>query len=181
MRTIHSANQLSIHGAVSSWCIDLSGRMQGQNLLEWMCPFQKKTKRVITTAESARNWFFGKKLTKDSKICGKMAENQKKVGFSSLQHGDNAIVWVVMSRSSSRHVDELRYREPETPLEEVAQECVQDQEKESSTRWKVRRPCSCSSKSLGGLPANEHSLRKQAFARMRNNGAIIWNSQVESS
>ena len=115
--------------------------MQGQNLLEWMCPFQKKTKRVITTAEYARNWFFGKKLTKDSKSCGKMlAENQKKVGFSSQQHGDNTKVWVIISRSSSRHVDELRYREPENPLEEVAQECVQDQEKESSTRWKVRRP-----------------------------------------
>ena len=30
MRTIHSANQLSIYGAVSSWCLDLSGRIQGQ-------------------------------------------------------------------------------------------------------------------------------------------------------
>ena len=30
LRTIHSANQLSINGAVSSWCIGLSGRMQGQ-------------------------------------------------------------------------------------------------------------------------------------------------------
>ena len=30
MRTIHSANQLSIHGAVSSWCMKLSGSMQGQ-------------------------------------------------------------------------------------------------------------------------------------------------------
>ena len=33
MRTIHSANQLSIYGAVSSWCIDLSGRMQGPEFL----------------------------------------------------------------------------------------------------------------------------------------------------
>ena len=30
MRTIHSANQLSIYGAVSIWCKDFSGRMQGQ-------------------------------------------------------------------------------------------------------------------------------------------------------
>ena len=30
MRTIHSANQFSVHGAVSSWCIALSERMQGQ-------------------------------------------------------------------------------------------------------------------------------------------------------
>ena len=30
MRTIHSANQLSIYGAVSSWCKDFTGNMQGQ-------------------------------------------------------------------------------------------------------------------------------------------------------
>ena len=30
MPTIHSANQLSVYGAPSSWCMDLSGRMQGQ-------------------------------------------------------------------------------------------------------------------------------------------------------
>ena len=27
MRTIHSANQLSVYGAVSSWSVDFSGRM----------------------------------------------------------------------------------------------------------------------------------------------------------
>ena len=30
MRTIHSTNQLSIYGTMSSWCVDLSGRMQRQ-------------------------------------------------------------------------------------------------------------------------------------------------------
>ena len=30
MRTIRSANHLSVHGAVSSWCIDLSESMQGE-------------------------------------------------------------------------------------------------------------------------------------------------------
>ena len=30
LRTIHSANQLSVHGAVSSWCIDLAEKMHGQ-------------------------------------------------------------------------------------------------------------------------------------------------------
>ena len=29
-RTIHSANQLSIHGAVASWCEDLAQRIPGQ-------------------------------------------------------------------------------------------------------------------------------------------------------
>ena len=38
MRTIHSSHQLSIYGAVSSWCIDLSGKMQGQEstgVMKW--------------------------------------------------------------------------------------------------------------------------------------------------
>ena len=30
LRTIHSANQLCVYGAVSSWCIDLAEKMQGQ-------------------------------------------------------------------------------------------------------------------------------------------------------
>ena len=30
MRTVHSANQLSVHGAVSSRCMHLGDRMQGQ-------------------------------------------------------------------------------------------------------------------------------------------------------
>ena len=30
MRTIHSLNQIRVYGAVSSWCSDLSERMQGR-------------------------------------------------------------------------------------------------------------------------------------------------------
>ena len=32
-RTIHSANQVSIYGAVASWCEDLAQRIPGQNEL----------------------------------------------------------------------------------------------------------------------------------------------------
>ena len=46
--------------------------------------------------------------------------------------GDKTIFWVVISGSSNRHVDELRHREPENLPEEVAQECIQDQDKEHS-------------------------------------------------
>ena len=34
IRTIHSASQLSIYGAVSSWCIDLAEKMHGQTSTE---------------------------------------------------------------------------------------------------------------------------------------------------
>ena len=56
-------------------------------------------------------------------------------------YGDDTKVWVVISRSSNRYVDELRHRESGNLPEEVAQECVQDQDTEHS---KVRRPHSCS-------------------------------------
>ena len=46
--------------------------------------------------------------------------------------GDDTNVWVVISRSSNRCVDELRYRESQISLEEVAQECMQDQDEERS-------------------------------------------------
>ena len=46
--------------------------------------------------------------------------------------GNNTNVWVVMSRSSNRYVDELRHSESENLPAEVAQECVQDQENEHS-------------------------------------------------
>ena len=46
--------------------------------------------------------------------------------------GDNTNVWVVISRSSIRSVDELRYRESQNLLGEVAQECIQDQGEERS-------------------------------------------------
>ena len=42
MRTIHSANQFSVFGAVSSWCIDFSESMQGQESTEVKMSFQKK-------------------------------------------------------------------------------------------------------------------------------------------
>ena len=42
--------------------------------------------------------------------------------------GDNIKVWVI-SRSSNRHVDELRYRESENHPEEVAQECISQGER----------------------------------------------------
>ena len=46
--------------------------------------------------------------------------------------GDNTNVWVVMSRSSNRYVDELRYRESENLLEKVAQEYMQDHDQKHS-------------------------------------------------
>ena len=42
--------------------------------------------------------------------------------------GDKTKVWVVISRSSIRFVDELRHRVSENLPEEVAQECMQDKE-----------------------------------------------------
>ena len=100
-----------------------------QTLLEgcyWSeCVYFRRKRKVITTAESPRNWFFGKKLTQDRRSCGKLlAENHKRVGFSSLQHGDNAKVWVIISRSSSRHADELRHPERvETVVSILARSC----------------------------------------------------------
>ena len=46
--------------------------------------------------------------------------------------GDKTKVWVVISRSSNRYVDELRHRESQNLPEEVAQEWVQDQDEEYS-------------------------------------------------
>ena len=34
LRTLHSANQLSIYGAVSSWCDDLAEKMPGQTSMD---------------------------------------------------------------------------------------------------------------------------------------------------
>ena len=39
---------------------------------------------------------------------------------------ENTKVWVVISRSSNRYVDESRHRESVNLLEEVAQECMRD-------------------------------------------------------
>ena len=50
--------------------------------------------------------------------------------FSAAGHKTN--VCVVISRSRNRYVDELRYRESENLPEEVAQEIVQDEDKEHS-------------------------------------------------
>ena len=68
----HSANQLSVFGAVSSWCIDLSGShaMSGIHWSEYVHSRRKWT--LVTTAGSARTWFFGKKLAQDTRSCGKL-------------------------------------------------------------------------------------------------------------
>ena len=73
---------------------------------------------------------------------------------------DYTKVWVVISRrSSNRYVDELRHRESENLPEEVAQECVQDQDEQhslgewSEDRIPIRRGI------WEDLAANEFSFR----------------------
>ena len=59
--------------------------------------------------------------------------------------GDNTEVWVLISRSSNRYVDELRYGDSENLPEDVAHDCMQDQDQEhfqvqrSGDRILVRR------------------------------------------
>ena len=207
MRTVQSTNQLGIYGAVSSWCVDFSGSMQGQEY-HWSehVHFRRKRK-VITTIESKRSWFFGKKNSTRTKGdggnwkkvwndhsrrttshckrmtrirqnslernvlhkwwgCGRwfggiycimpkvhfisdpstrtqrlvlllMSKLSVITSFMNRHLGLLTIwrqnqIWVVISGSSNRHVDELRHREPENLPEEVAQECIQDQDKKHS-------------------------------------------------
>ena len=42
LRTIHSANQLSIYGAVSSWCEEFAQRTPNRKERLWRSPWQKK-------------------------------------------------------------------------------------------------------------------------------------------
>ena len=42
LRTIHSANQLSVHGAVSCWCTDLAEKMHGETSTGRTDPFLKE-------------------------------------------------------------------------------------------------------------------------------------------
>ena len=62
------------------------------------------------------------------------------IQIASTSGSDNTQVRVAISRSPNRYVDELRYRESENLPEEVAHECMQDQDQdqEQFPRWKVR-------------------------------------------
>ena len=77
---------------------------------------------------------FGYTSTQRLFLMSKLSVNTTlmELSFRSLQHLETKPVWVVISRSSNRHVDELRHRESQNFSEDVAPECVQRQEKEQS-------------------------------------------------
>ena len=220
MRTIHSANQLSICGAVSSWCLDFSGRMQGQestgvnmsiseenekrsqqldpqevgslarsspstegaavncwrehfNRFEMMTPEEQLLTvseraglvRTVSKGMHCKTWwgcgrwiwesycvmprvhfitdptrFWSKTL--DFQVhrdwscswCPRFLSSQRSgIEIQILSTaGDNTKVWVVISRSRNRYVDELRHRESYKIHEHVVEECVQGQDEEHS-------------------------------------------------
>ena len=57
-RTIHSANQLSIYGAVSSWCEELAQWIPGQNELTSEKSVAKENEQLLNN-EAARSEVFG--------------------------------------------------------------------------------------------------------------------------
>ena len=111
--------------------------------------------------------------------------------------GDETRVWVVISRSSSRYVDESRHRESENLPEEIAQEGVQDQDKEHSQGEKSEARIPIQQRVWEDTPANEYThghkwetqvsklasklVRHKNSEKERQMVQFIGNSQVQSS
>ena len=75
--------------------------------------------------------------------------------------GDKTKVWVVLSRSSNRYVDEFRHRESEkSSWRSCSRMCARSRQR-ALPRWRVRWPHSYSSKNLGGLACQCIQLRIQ--------------------
>ena len=59
-RTIHSANQLSIYGAVSRWCEELAQWIRGQNELTVEKSVAKENEQLLKKCEAARSILWNK-------------------------------------------------------------------------------------------------------------------------
>ena len=88
--------------------------------------------------------------------------------------GDKTKVWVVVSRSSNWYVDELRYRKTENLPEEVAQECMQDQERESIPKVKVQKPIFLFIKKFGSRCAIMNSVTETSGKPKSRNLSVNW-------
>ena len=78
LRTIHSANQLSVYGAVSSWCIDLAEKMQGQ----------KSTavdRSISEDTNSYHNSWIGKKLVLWCETSQRQKESRETTGANTYK------------------------------------------------------------------------------------------------
>ena len=107
-RFAHSANQLSIYGAVSSWCEELAQWILGQNDLTVEKSAAKENEQLLKKCEAARSKFFGANSKSNDGTSGNRLRRygtlKKKIKFSRVCE-DAAFVRRVSVGMSHKTID----------------------------------------------------------------------------
>ena len=105
-RTILSANQLSIYGAVSSWCESKSAI-----IIESAGFMRRVSVGMRHTTIQDVNDGFGDRAVLEVKTISHLDDHGIEIFIPSTS-GDSTNSWVVKSRGQNHHVDHLRYNDP---------------------------------------------------------------------